>query len=112
MAPDGLPTALYVEAHLRRLTLEGTPYYVVHKGAYAAGTVMVKLNLLDGTYRLIQQQRDIYGTLGWMTLRGGQADNEAETDAFIRRSVDRDPDVWVIEVDDRQGKNPFEGRIF
>ena len=112
MAPDGLPTALYVEAHLRNLAHAGTPYYVVHKGAYAAGTVLLKLNLLDGTSKLLQQQRDIYGALGWMALRGGEAYAEAETDAYIRRAVDRDSDLWVIEVEDKAGKNPFDGRIF
>jgi hypothetical protein len=29
---------------------------------------------------------------------------EAEVDATLRRQRDRDPDLWVIEVEDRQGR--------
>ena len=112
MADDRLPTALWIDAHLRRLTLEAIPYYIVQKGAYAAGTVMLKLASPGQGCRLLQQQRDLNGVMGWMALFRGETVDEAKADDHIKRATARDPDLWVIEIEDRAFSNPFEGKIF
>jgi hypothetical protein len=111
-ADDRLPTALWVDAHLRRLTLEGKPFYIANKGAYGSGTVLLKINTLGEGCRVLQQQRNLDGVLGWMALFKGEKVAESEADAYLRRAADRDPDVWVIEIEDREGVNPFEGPVF
>src|SRR5262245_7775259 len=108
---DRLPTALWVEAHLKRLALEGVPYYILNKGAYAAGTVMLKLFAPGQGAKVLQQQRDLDGVMGWMELFNGDIVEENKADDYIRRAVDRDPDVWVIEIEDKGFVNPFEGKI-
>lgn len=112
MSDDRLPTALFLEAHFRRLTAEGSFYYIVNKGAYASGTIIVKINGLENGCVLLQQQRDFDGNLGWMNLFKGRAVEEFEVDAYIQRAIHRDPDVWVVEIEDRKLKNPFEGKVF
>ena len=110
MSDDRLPTSLWVDAHLRRLDLEAIPYYVVNKGAPSSGTVMVKINGLGNGCILLQQQRDFDGEMGWMKMLDGE--EEKQIDVHIRRCLDRDPDLWVIEVEDSKLENPFEGKIF
>ncbi len=106
-----LPTALWVDAHLRRLSEQGKGYYIVNKGAYASGTVLVKIALLDGTARLLSQIRGMDGELGWMSALKLDVSPEQDVDSYIQRAVSRDPDLWVIEIEDKRGENPFEGKV-
>lgn len=112
MTDDRLPTALWVEAHLRRLTLEAVPYYIVNRGNHASGTVMLKLFAPGQGAKLLQQQRGLDGNMGWMGLFHGETVEESKADDHIRRAVARDPDIWVIEIEDRNFTNPFEGKVF
>ena len=113
MAEDNrIPTAVWVDAHLRKFQADGKSFYIVNKGAYATGTVLLKINTLGQGCLLLQQQRNLDGELGWMKLFKGEISPEPEVDDFIRRALDRDPDLWVVEIEDRAGQNPFEGKIF
>src|SRR5262245_16235731 len=107
---DRLPAALWIDAHLKRLTVEGIPYYIHNTGAYASGTVLLKLNGLENNCTLLIQQRGFDGDLGWMNALKESSVMESEADAYIRRALDRDPDLWVIEIEDRLKRNPFEGK--
>lgn len=109
---DRLPTALWIDAHLRKLNASGQMYYVVNKGAYASGTVLIKVtNTQEGCF-VYQQQRNLEGEMGWMTLFRGKAVEEKDADDYIRRAIDRDPDLWVIEVEGPRAENPFDGPVF
>ncbi len=110
MPDERLPTGLWLEAQLRRLNETGQAYYIAQKGAYASGTVLLKINTLDGNCLVLTQVRDETGQLGWMGALRTERVAEADADAYIRRATDRDPDVWVIEIEDRAGFNPFEGK--
>lgn len=106
-----LPTSLWIDAHLRQAAAQGKSYYIAHKGAYASGTVLVKISLLNGLCRVLVQIRDMDGNLGWMNALSDEQVAENDADAYIRRAVERDPDLWAIEIEDRSGKNPFEGKL-
>jgi hypothetical protein len=109
---DRLPTDLWVAAHLRQCGAKGIPVYVAHKGALAAGTVIVKIVLKDKSCKVLNQSRDMDGNPGWMDVFDGELIDEKRADAYIQRSIGRDPDVWAIEVEDGEGNNPFEGKTF
>lgn len=110
MEDDRLPTALWVDAHLRRLSVQGIPYYIVNKGAYGSGTVLLKIVAPGTGCRVLQQQRGLDGVLGWMALFKGAVTAEGEADSYLARAVQRDPDLWVIEIEDKNFANPFEGK--
>jgi hypothetical protein len=73
--------------------------------------VIVKLNLLDGTFKVLTQTRDMDGSVAWLAAQQGALLAEAEATAYIERQVKRDPDLWVIEIEDKQARNPFEGKV-
>ena len=76
------------------------------------GSVLLKLNQRDLGCRVLSQQRGLDGALGWLAAFEGRLVEETEADAYIERAVRRDPDLWVVEIDDRAGRNPFEGKVF
>ena len=111
MTEARLPTSLWVEAHVRQCFADGVPVYVARRGDGSSGTVLLKLNQLDQGCRVLTQMRDIHGRLGWMSALGKDLVAEADADAYIARAAARDPDLWVVEIEDRAGRNPFDGKI-
>lgn len=112
MSDDRIPTEIWLTAQLRALNAQGVPHYLLHKGAYAAGTVMVKVVVRGQGAKLYSQSRDIDGNMGWMDVFEGDIVDESRADDYTKRSLQRDPDLWLIEVDDAAGKNPLEGKVF
>jgi hypothetical protein len=111
MADDRLPTHLWVMAHIRRCIADGIPAVVARKGDATGGTVILKINQLEKGCRVLSQMRDPEGRLGWLAQLKGALVPETDADAYIARTVQRDPDVWVVEIEDRDGRHPFEGKI-
>jgi hypothetical protein len=100
---DRLTANFWVSAYLARLRLADIAAFVVAHGDDTAGTVLVKLNTLDGQAVAYQRSFDLMsGARAWVILTQG---DEAEVDAALRRQRARDPDLWVIEVEDRQGRH-------
>ena len=98
-----LTTEFWVQAYLARLRMSGIPAFVTSHGDNTAGAVLVKLNTLDGQARLFQRGFDILtDKRGWDVLSEGA---EQEVDAAIARQCGFDPDLWVIEVEDRAGRH-------
>ena len=108
MTEARLPTELWVSAGLRRASDEKVPIAVVRRGERQSGTVILKLNQLDRGFRILTQTRDLDGRLTWFPALDGAAIPEAEADAYVERTVARDPDVWVIEIEHREGWHPFD----
>ncbi len=111
MADDRLPTELWVKAHLRRCSAEAVPATVARRGERQGGTVLLKINQLDQGVRVLTQSRDLDGVLGWLGALGGALVPEPEADDYIARAVKRDPDLWVIEIEHKDGWHPFEGKL-
>ena len=98
-----LTADFWVAAYLARLRLADIPAFIVARGDGTAGAVLVKQSPLDGTATLLQRSFDpMSGARTWMTLSQGP---EAEIDASIARQRSFDPDLWVIEVEDRNGRH-------
>ena len=98
-----LTTDIWVSAYLTRLRLVEIPAFVVAKGDVTAGAVLVKLNTLDGRACAYQRSFDLLsGARAWVCLADG---TEADVDKALARQREFDPDLWVIEVEDRHGRH-------
>jgi hypothetical protein len=78
------------------------PAFVTARGDATAGAVVVKLNTLDGRASAFQRSYDVSGARVWAALAEGA---EAEVDAALERQRRFDPDLWIIEVEDRAGRH-------
>jgi hypothetical protein len=97
-----LTSDLWVSAYLTRLRLADIPAYITAKGDPTAGAVIVKVATLNGQARAFQRSFDLMSdTRIWVILSDGA---EPDVDALITRQRARDPDLWVIELEDRQGR--------
>jgi len=110
MTDDRLPTDVWVRAHLRRCHAEAVPATVVRRGERTGGSVILKLNQRAAGCRILTQSRDLDGRLAWLPALKGALVAEQEADDYIARAVARDPDLWVIEIEHRDGWHPFEGK--
>jgi len=103
-----IPTHLWVEGKLRELSAQGIGVYVTHKGEKMDGLVLLKLSNMQGQSRLLTQQRDIDGVMGWINVFDDDVIDESRADDYIARAKDRDPDQWVIEIEGSDMVNPFK----
>ncbi len=98
-----LTADMWVSAYRRRLELAGIPVYITARGDPTAGAVLVKLATLDGRATAFERSFDLMtGKRAWVVLAEG---DESEVDAAIARQRQFDPDLWVIEVEDRHGRH-------
>ena len=98
-----LTARFWVDAYLARLRLSDIPAFVTAHGDDTAGAILVKLNTLDGQAQSFHRSYDLMsGDRKWIEHASGA---EAEVDAAIRRQQAFDPDLWVIEVEDRAGRH-------
>ncbi|GAA6147305.1 DUF1491 family protein [Pseudooceanicola nitratireducens] len=98
-----LTARMWVDAYLTRLRLSDIPAFVVAHGDDTGGAVLVKLATLDGRAQVFQRSFDLMtGERNWMVLSEG---DEIEVDAAITRQRGYDPDLWVIEVEDKAGRH-------
>ena len=99
-----LSTDIWVSALIRRAEAAGAFAMVLRKGDARAGAVLVKvLNRPEGTARLYAEATRMDGERIWM--QPAHSDREPDLDAYIERAARVDPDVWVVEIDDRQGRH-------
>jgi hypothetical protein len=99
-----LSTDIWVGALIRRAEQAGAFAVVARKGDARAGAVLVKvLNRAEGSTRLFAEATRMDGEQVWMQPAGSQ--EEPDLDRYIERAIRIDPDLWVVEIDDRQGRH-------
>ncbi|MDX5360653.1 MAG: DUF1491 family protein [Alphaproteobacteria bacterium] len=112
MSEPRLTAGFRVAAHIRTLAAHDIPAFVVRRGDETAGQVLVKVNRLvprgERGCRVFVQSYDASGGRIWRAGTGPDEVTEADADAYIDRTARYDPDLWVIEVEDSQGRHMLE----
>ncbi|MGH6673445.1 MAG: DUF1491 family protein [Xanthobacteraceae bacterium] len=105
-----LKSALWVAAYLRRCQVEGMYGVVRRRGAEEAGAIFVRISRLDGTSDLFgpapQSAFDaVSGERGFSSSLAEQPAPDAAIETYLAREIKFDPDIWIVEIEDRTGRN-------
>jgi len=106
-----LKSAIWVAAYVRRCHLEGAYAVVRRRGAEEAGAVFVKINRLDGTAQLYgpapQSAFDDArpADRAFSSALKEETAPEAEVEKHLASQMRFDPDLWIVEVEDRAGRH-------
>jgi len=99
-----LSSDLWVSALIRRAEIGGANAVVVRRGDTRAGTVIVKVyNTATRQARLYTEASGADGDRLW--IQPVVSDIESELDAYIQRQIGYDPDLWIVEIEDRNGRH-------
>lgn len=102
MTAPRLTADFWVGAYLARLRQAAVPAFVTARGDATAGAVLIKCATLDGRATAYQRSFDLAREERvWVVLAEG---DEPAVDAVIARQRRTDPDLWVIEIEDREGR--------
>lgn len=106
-----LKAEIWVKAYIRRCFSQDIPAMVVRHGDDTAGTVLVKLNQFDEGCTVFERTTDMDGNRAWRRGTGEAPVPEPEADAYIERQARFDPDLWVVEVESRDGTHLLDDPI-
>lgn len=99
-----ISTDVWVSALIRRAQLAGASAVITRKGDARAGAVLVKAyDTLNRTARLYTETVSLDGERLW--IQPHPEAFESELDAYAARQANYDPDIWVVEIEDREGRH-------
>ncbi|HEY3638361.1 MAG TPA: DUF1491 family protein [Rhizomicrobium sp.] len=98
-----LKAGIYVKALIRRAEVAGASVYVLRHGAEEAGAIYLKLARSDRSCTVLSQARRGDGELVWMKPLGDASDEDA-ANKYFEKQMRFDPDLWIVEIEDREGR--------
>jgi len=111
VTPPRLRTDLWVQVLVRRGDQDSIPVVIAHRGDNQSGAVILKVNRLGAGCHVYARTSDGEGNPAWISVLGPAPVAEAEADAYARRAVQRDPDAWVVEIEDKDGRYELDAKV-
>lgn len=100
---------IWVSAYLRRCQAEAIPVVIVRRGEAEAGAIFISVDRLDGTVCLYGPAPAGFDGASnerrWVCCLGRNPVVSAEAGIYLARQIEFDPDLWIVEVEDRAGRN-------
>ena len=96
----------WVSAYLRRCNADtATSAVLRRRGSAEAGAVYVKLDCLDGRTAVFgpAPQDDELGERRFIRIHKSEWIDAPDAEARLRRALGFDADVWIVEVENRDG---------
>lgn len=104
-----LRTDFFVAALIRRAETHGAVAMLRRRGAAEAGAIFIKLDRLDGCAAVFgpaPQSEDMPHGVDRLFARVHAEEwlDPADAEARLKREITFDPDLWIVEIEDRSGR--------
>ncbi len=107
---------IWTSAYIRHCQSQGLFAAVCRRGDNDAGAIYIKINTLDGLAYLYTPaptgfSEDSYDRM-WLAHEEGIKLSERDVDQYLQTQSLSDPDMWIIELEDKQGRHFLEDAIY
>ena len=108
-----LKSEILINAGIRAAERNFTNAYVTKRGDTEAGAIFVKIDTLDGyaklftrnlKYDLINENDEVE----FVNLYPEKKIQNVVIDKRISKEMEIDSDCWIVEIEDKEGRNPFQ----
>lgn len=94
-----LPTGILISALLKRVNDAGGMGMVRARGDAESGSILLILNDTMGLSKVMERAIGPTGTPALVETGPADPGDITQREAYWRRRRDRDPDLWVVELD-------------
>ena len=104
-----LKSEIWVKAYLRRCTVNGASGVVVRHGDDDAGAIFIKIVRQDFMAAVYAPAPagldDANHDRRWVSRFDNGFVPEAEAETLLKREASFDSDLWIVEIEDREGRH-------
>jgi hypothetical protein len=107
-----LKAEIIIKAGIRTAEQNFSSAYVTKRGDSEAGAIFVKIDTLDGYAKLycrnlvydFDKNKDLFK---FEDLYPNKKTERRDVDIRIAKEISIDRDCWIVEIEDKNGYNPF-----
>jgi len=103
-----LKSELWIKAYLRLCRVNDAPAFVTRRGQADGGAIYIKVNRLNGHADLYAPAPAGFDTGTdrlWAIDPSHRETIHQDIEVYLARQLEFDPDIWVVEVEDRDGRH-------
>ena len=100
-------SGMLVAAALRYASQEFIDCVLVRRGDADAGAIFIHINVGLDQHKILSRILDFEGVYNWQAITGADWVDAETAKARLDKEIGRDPDAFVLAVDDPEGRNPF-----
>ena len=109
---DSLKTEIIIKSVTKIAQQDGIPVFVVKKGDLDSGIILIKIDLLNGKGQLIRRNYSYSLKKNKSVIEYIKLHKEIELEypklqKLIEKEIKIDTDAWVVEIEDKNGRNFF-----
>ncbi len=110
---DHLKSSLVIDSASLLARKDGIPIFIRKKGDPDSGIIFIIIDLLNDNVVLLRRNLNyVIETnktfIEYVNLFPNKIVNNFQVDQKLKSEIAIDPDCWIVEIEDKKGKNYFE----